>query len=137
KGTVGHHVKALEDSGLIRVVRARKVRAVVEKFYGRVAKTFVFPSIPGVEEQGIPPFIAEAIDEAREPNEGEASLLTLRHARIPHHLAHEFQARLMALGEEFAGSSPGGSTTYGMLLGLYTTDRPSLPDGDIYDEGTG
>jgi hypothetical protein len=32
----------LENAGLIRVVRTRQVRAVTEKFYGRVAKLFLF-----------------------------------------------------------------------------------------------
>ena len=42
KGTVGHHLKVLERAGLIRVVHTRKVRAVTEKFYGRVARLFLF-----------------------------------------------------------------------------------------------
>ena len=37
KGTVGHHLKVLETAGLVRVVRTRKVRALTEKYYGRVA----------------------------------------------------------------------------------------------------
>jgi len=41
KGTVGHHLKVLEGAGLIRVVRTRKVRALTEKYYGRVARLFV------------------------------------------------------------------------------------------------
>jgi DNA-binding transcriptional ArsR family regulator len=41
KGTVGHHLKALETAGLVRVVRTRQVRALTEKFYGRVARLFV------------------------------------------------------------------------------------------------
>ena len=41
KGTVGHHVKVLERAGLIRVVATRQVRAVTEKFYGRVARLYV------------------------------------------------------------------------------------------------
>ena len=41
KGTVGHHIKVLETAGLIRVVRTRKVRALTEKYYGRVARLFV------------------------------------------------------------------------------------------------
>ena len=44
KGTVGHHVKVLEKAGLVRVVRTRQVRAVTEKFYGRVARLFLFKS---------------------------------------------------------------------------------------------
>jgi DNA-binding transcriptional ArsR family regulator len=42
KGTIGHHLKVLERAGLIRVVHTRKVRAVTEKFYGRVARLFLF-----------------------------------------------------------------------------------------------
>ena len=41
KGTVGHHVKVLERAGLIRVVATRQIRAVTEKYYGRVARLFV------------------------------------------------------------------------------------------------
>jgi DNA-binding transcriptional ArsR family regulator len=44
KGTVGHHLKVLESAGLIRVVRTRKVRALTEKYYGRVARLFVLKS---------------------------------------------------------------------------------------------
>lgn len=41
KGTVGHHLKVLEAAGLVRVVRTRKVRALTERYYGRVARLFV------------------------------------------------------------------------------------------------
>ena len=41
KGTVSHHVKVLEDAGLVRVIRTRQVRAVTEKFYGRTARLFL------------------------------------------------------------------------------------------------
>ena len=44
KGTVGHHLKVLEKAGLVHVVRTRQVRAVTEKFYGRVARLFLFES---------------------------------------------------------------------------------------------
>src|SRR5919204_4535447 len=41
KGTVGHHLKVLERAGLIHVVRTRQVRALTEKYYGRVAWLFI------------------------------------------------------------------------------------------------
>ena len=44
KGTVGHHLKVLEKAGLIHVVRTRQVRAVTEKYYGRVARLFIIKS---------------------------------------------------------------------------------------------
>jgi DNA-binding transcriptional ArsR family regulator len=50
KGTVGHHLKVLESAGLVRVVRTRKVRALTEKFYGRVARLFVLKSDDSLPE---------------------------------------------------------------------------------------
>jgi DNA-binding transcriptional ArsR family regulator len=44
KGTVGHHLKVLERAGLVHVVRTRRVRAVTEKYYGRVARLFLIKS---------------------------------------------------------------------------------------------
>lgn len=41
KGTVSHHLKVLEAAGLVRVVRTRKVRALTESIYGRVARLFL------------------------------------------------------------------------------------------------
>ena len=41
KGTAGHHLKVLERAGLVKVVRTRKVRAVTERYYGRVARLFL------------------------------------------------------------------------------------------------
>ena len=47
-GSVAHHVNVLVAAGLLRVVRTRRVRAVEERFYGRVARTIVLPPTPGV-----------------------------------------------------------------------------------------
>jgi DNA-binding transcriptional ArsR family regulator len=44
KGTVGHHLKVLERAGLVHVVRTRRVRAVTERYYGRVARLFLIKS---------------------------------------------------------------------------------------------
>ena len=39
KSTVAYHVNFLVDAGLVRVVRTRRVRAIEERYYGRVART--------------------------------------------------------------------------------------------------
>ena len=44
KGTVAHHLKVLEGAGLVKVVRTRRVRALTESFYGRVARLYVIKS---------------------------------------------------------------------------------------------
>jgi predicted ArsR family transcriptional regulator len=51
KGTVGHHLKVLEAAGLVRVVRTRKVRALTEKYYGRVARLFVLKTDESMPEE--------------------------------------------------------------------------------------
>ena len=44
KGTVAHHLKVLETAGLVKVVRTRRVRALTESLYGRVARLYVLKS---------------------------------------------------------------------------------------------
>ena len=44
KGTVAHHLKVLESAGLVTVVRTRRVGALTESFYGRVARLYVLKS---------------------------------------------------------------------------------------------
>lgn len=127
KGSVAHHVKVLEEAGLVTVVGTRKVRAITEKFYGRLARTYVFPPLDEAEH---PPFLVEAMAEIREPREGEAGMFTIRHARIPDTRAEAFADELVQLAEEFAARPRGGSTTYGFLIGLYPTDRPSLKEDE-------
>lgn len=51
KGTAGHHLKVLERAGLVRVVATRRVRAVTEKYYGRVARLFVLKT--DEDEEGV------------------------------------------------------------------------------------
>lgn len=51
KGTVAHHLKVLESAGLIRVVRTRKVRALTERYYGRVARLYVLKSDESTPEE--------------------------------------------------------------------------------------
>ena len=127
KGTIGHHLKAMEAAGLIRVVRTRKVRALTEKYYGRVARTYLFPN---VDDQDKPNFMIEAMGEMRRPTDEEAAFFTLRHARLDGERIVEFRDRLQDLAEEFAASPRGGTTVYGFIAGVYPTDRPSLKEDE-------
>lgn len=121
KGTIAYHVDVLVDAGLLKVVRTRRVRAVDERFYGRTARTYVFPDTPGQI-----PFLQEFVDEidhehwSRRDAEG---LATLRHARIPAERVAEYRERLLALALEFVDEPRDGDTEYGMYLALYPTNR--------------
>ena len=125
KGSVGHHVKALESAGMVRVVRTRQVRAITEKFYGRTARTFALAPGPDVPDDVN--FIEQLRAEIRPASEGQTLWITLRHARLAEARLEEFSDRLLALAEEFAAAPRSGTTVYGMVAGLYPTERPSLP----------
>lgn len=135
KGTVGHHLSVMEEAGLIQVVRTKKVRAVEAKYYGRVARTFLLESKLDVDVETSPDlFLTSAATEyAKAAQEfevdGERPMMsTLRYARIPAARAHEWAMRVSEVAQEFASEARGGETTYGLLLALYPTDRPHLPD---------
>ncbi len=126
KGTVAHHVDVLVASGLLQVVRSRRVRAVEERFYGRTARTITMPSPP----DGQLPFVAQATAEAdlaRMDRDDGVSGFTLRHARIPAERAGEYVDRLMALALEFHAELRDGDVEYALLAGIFPTTRPVAP----------
>jgi DNA-binding transcriptional ArsR family regulator len=53
KGTVGYHLKVLERARLVRVVRTRRVRAVTERSYGRVARLFLLKGDDDGSDAGV------------------------------------------------------------------------------------
>jgi DNA-binding transcriptional ArsR family regulator len=131
KGTIGHHVAALQEAGLIKVVRTKMVRAIEAKYYGRTARTYVISDRP--EERGIElapdHFLrSAAIEFAQVEDPSVGTMSTLRYARIPDERANEWATRLADLAEKFTAEPRGGETTFGLLLAMYPTDRPHLPD---------
>lgn len=138
KGTVGHHMKVLDQAGLVRVVRTKKVRAIEAKYYGRTARTFLLGSTKDTEEIDYEPgfMFREALEdiaaayEQRDRLEGKPGTGTIRHVRIPDERAKEWVERLHALLDEFIKQPRGGDTSYGFVLGLYPTVRPVIEGED-------
>lgn len=131
KGSVGHHLKVLEEAGLIRVVRTRQVRAMTEKYYGRTARLFNFYDMD--ESSGDPfMFLRDAMNEwAHQGPEGAPHIggSTLQHARISEEKAQEFWERVLELVIEFRElESAPGERVYGFLGAVFLTDLPELPD---------
>jgi DNA-binding transcriptional ArsR family regulator len=129
KGTVGYHLKVLEAAGLVRVVRTRPVRAMIEKYYGRVGRTIVIKS--PVRETARFPILEDALAEARiHSPEDPLPMFTLRHIRIPASRAVEFAQRLVEVSDEFVSEPRGGDVVYGLIAGIYPTDHPILRSDD-------
>jgi DNA-binding transcriptional ArsR family regulator len=131
KGSVGHHLKVLEEAGLIRVVRTRQVRAITEKYYGRTARLFDFLQGEGeVTREPALQLLRQVMNEYVAPGSDALpwELLTLRHARIPASRAEEFSRRLLELADEFTDlETVQGERVYGLLAGVFLTDLPELP----------
>ncbi len=136
KGTIGHHVSALEDAGLIRVVRTEMVRAIEAKYYGRVARTYLLADKADVGFEIAPDHFLQsaAIEFAQVNDPSKATMSTLRHVRIPDARGEEWVERLTELSHEFTAEPRGGETTYGLLLAFYPTDRPHLPGAEDGEE---
>ena len=128
KGSVGYHLKVLEEAGLVRVVRTAKVRALTEKYYGRTARTFLIKGPPDEKD----PFfmLNEAMRHCRLEDDEPLPMFTLRQARIPRERAAEFAERMVRVAEEFVALEPGGDVVHGFLAGVFATDRPALIEED-------
>jgi len=131
KGTIGYHAKVLDDAGLIRVVRTNKVRAMTEKYYGRVGHRIKFAG--PVESDDPLWFVHDALRSAVHVEGRPFPMFTSRVARIPLERAVEFSERIIELAEEFIAMEREGDTVYGFLAGVYPTEHPVFTEDDPDD----
>jgi DNA-binding transcriptional ArsR family regulator len=126
-GSVAYHVKVLVDAELLQVVRTQRVRAIDERYYGRVARTIVFDHGPGEI-----PFLDEMLAEidVSLPKDKAAGGFTYRHARIPPERVEEYVERLYQLTLEFIDEPRGGDVEYGMYVGVFPTNRKIAPTAE-------
>jgi DNA-binding transcriptional ArsR family regulator len=124
KGSVAYHVKVLVEAGLLQVVRTQKVRAIDERYYGRVARTIVFEHSPGEI-----PFLEEMVSEIELelPDDQATGGFTYRHARISRARADEYIERLYQITLEFIDEPRDGDIEYGMYVGVFPTNRQIAP----------
>jgi DNA-binding transcriptional ArsR family regulator len=120
KGTVAYHVDVLVDAGLLKVVRTRRVRAIDERYYGRVARTIILPGTPG-QLPFLPDVLADAdLDRRTDTTPGFA---TYRRARIPAERVAEYIRRLDELSNEFVDEPRAGDTEFGFYVAVFPTTR--------------
>ena len=132
KGTVAHHVKVLEDAKLIRVVRTRKVRALTERYYGRLARLY---RIVADDTELFDPasmgaiVLRQAADEiaADAGTADDPSAVVAVHARVPVKDARRFAQRLEELASDFQAYDEEDERVFGFVAGVYATDLRDLP----------
>lgn len=131
KGTVGHHLKVLERAGLIRVVATRRVRAVTERYYGRVARLFLIATedaaLEGAGEAFAAMMLRQGADEipAKAPDH---DLMTagLAHARLRPAQARRLIRRLDKLFVDLRAHDDPAGEPYGFAASIYPAS-PVLP----------
>ncbi len=131
KSTVAYHVNLLVDAGLLRVVRTRRVRAIEERYYGRVARTLYIGVLNRPEDKQVVAAVnglAEAAAESAPAHAADELRCTLVHARIPIEEVRNFWAQVQELARRFAQIPRDGDQVYGFAAGLYPTEAPTLPD---------
>jgi DNA-binding transcriptional ArsR family regulator len=129
KSTVAHHVRVLLDVGMLQVVRTRRVRAIEERFYGRTARVFFIGRV-APEDIDPPPWtndLADSGEESMPAYYADTMWSIRRHARISRDHAREFWQRIDAVVREFTQLPREGDTVFGLVVGLYPTDHPTLP----------
>ena len=100
KSTIAYHVNLLVDAGLLRVVRTRRVRAIEERYYGRVARTLYVGVLSRPEDKRVVAAINGLAQAAAESG--------------PAHAADELRCTLVARphpdrgGAQLLGTGPGG-----------------------------
>jgi DNA-binding transcriptional ArsR family regulator len=121
KGTVGHHLKVLERAGLIQIVRTRQVRAVTEKYYGRVAKLFLFEAEDPADARALgAATMRQAAHELERAPEG-ATWGLVRASLLPRD-ARRFERRLDKLIEDFRVAEVPEGAPHRLLVGLWPTE---------------
>jgi DNA-binding transcriptional ArsR family regulator len=131
KSSVAYHVNLLLDAGLLRVVRTRKVRAIEERYYGRIARTLYVGVLNRPEDKQVVATmngLAQAAAEAVPAHAADDLRCLLVHARIPIEDVRTFWAEVQALARRFSQIPRAGDQVYGFVAGLYPTDAPTLPD---------
>jgi DNA-binding transcriptional ArsR family regulator len=123
KGTVGHHVKVLERAGLIHVVHTRQVRAVTEKFYGRVAHLFLFQAEDPADIRAVgAATLRDAAFQLERGPEG-AGWGTVLSRLSPEDVAR-FDRRIERLLDDFRKADVAGGTAFRFVTAFWRVKRP-------------
>jgi DNA-binding transcriptional ArsR family regulator len=121
KGTVGHHLKVLERAGLVHVVRTRQVRAVTEKYYGRVARLFLLKSTDEQDDElvfgaGASALRTAAAELAAAP---EVAMHGLLRVRLTAPDVKRFNRRLDRLVEDVMAAESAEGEPWGVAAAMY------------------
>ena len=133
KGTVGHHLKVLEKAGLVHVVRTRQVRALTEKYYGRVARLFELKGVDDAEDLRAGAISAmmlrQVAEEAAASGTDEEGRTGVGRARLTKKDVARFERRLARLQDDFRDAADPDGELHVLSVALFRS-AVTLPPSD-------
>jgi DNA-binding transcriptional ArsR family regulator len=127
KGSSSYHVRLLERVGLVKVVRTRKVRGVVERYYAMAAQAIALPD-PVAGQPDLLMRHAVADLEAAPVEAGRQ--VRMAHLRLNEDQVAELGARLHALADEYRELSDPSLPDVSLVFALFRPGRPDSADGE-------
>jgi DNA-binding transcriptional ArsR family regulator len=126
KGSSSYHVRLLERAGLVKVVRTRKVRGVIERYYAMAARSIELPD-PG--EGGPDVLMRHAVaDLEAAPADGERHV-RMAHLRLTEEQFAQLGARLQALADEYRELSDASLPDVSLVFALFRPAQPQRTEG--------
>lgn len=126
-GAIGHHLKVLEEAGLVQIVARRSTHGIVANYYTRVARIFDFnlaPEALAIEGTlNIVNTFREQLIEAKDTlDEGDEGVgcLGFPHARLSPAQARHYTERLTAIADDLLAEPPSANgEVYGIFVSLF------------------
>jgi DNA-binding transcriptional ArsR family regulator len=138
-----HHFRLLEKAGLIALVEKRETDRNLEKYYR--AKAYHFAVTAGGEPADkqllglsiLRDNLTAAMQALKGPGEEQPVLAVLKTVRLSPEDIEKFGGKLLALAEEFGGSSSDTGTVYSLNASMYPADAGPAPAQEIKIEEGG
>lgn len=121
KGTVSHHVRVLQEAGLVRIAETRQVRGGTEQYFALVSRGFRLPEGQG----GGARFLVEAALAEMLPEQDDTTHTRLSHLWLTSEQARDL-ARSIETGAPHPAQDPAHGEAFGLLVSLYRADIPRL-----------
>lgn len=124
-GAIGHHLRVLEEAGLVQLSARRQVRGMIANYYTRTARIFNY-HLPEELAGADVPFVdillraREELVETVKENPTAAKLHGFPHARLSAERAEYYEQRIQDLMDDLLREPAGGTgDVYGILLSMF------------------
>ncbi|MGW1227743.1 ArsR/SmtB family transcription factor [Streptomyces sp. NPDC001515] len=124
KGSSSYHVRLLERAGLVKVVRTRKVRGVMERYYAMAARSVTLPD-PG---EGGPDVLMRHAVADLEASPGPDRQVRMAHLRLTDAQFAELGERLQALADEYRALSDPSLPDTSLVFALFRPASGTRPE---------